>query len=150
MILSLDIAIKTGWAFGSKENLIFGTIDLSGRAGDVARVGRHLNLWLSKTIKERRPSILVIERPWFIQGETNGFSLANWVYEAHRVAEEIDLPRIEYGATETKKFMTGDGRAKKHQVVEAVRKKGYKVTNDNEADAVALLLLHADKAGKIA
>jgi hypothetical protein len=39
-----------------------------------------------------------------------------------------------------KRYATGKGNADKHAVIEAVRARGYRPTDDNEADAIAILL----------
>lgn len=41
-----------------------------------------------------------------------------------------------------KKHATGKGNANKEQMVEAVRALGFHPADDNEADAIALLLYH--------
>lgn len=60
--------------------------------------------------------------------------LSSWCEEAH-------VPYASRPVGEIKKFVTGRGNADKDQVISAVRAKGFAPADDNEADALALLLL---------
>ncbi|WP_454835829.1 crossover junction endodeoxyribonuclease RuvC [Rhodococcus qingshengii] len=59
------------------------------------------------------------------------------------------IPVVEVGATTLKKYATGDGRADKREVVNAMRDlwPHAKVRNDNEADALALATMGAMRLG---
>jgi len=146
MLLSLDISLNTGWACGAKGNLTFGTRDFNGVSGDYAVLGRRFRAWLNGLLTEKEPTDLVIEKP-FLRHQGPSYLLTGLVWEAHRAAELRNIPRHEIRPISIKKFITGNGRAKKPEVMAAVRGKGYPITNDHEADAVAMLLLH-ESGGK--
>ena len=57
------------------------------------------------------------------------------------VCEEMHVPYRGFGVKTIKKFITGSGNSSKQDVINAVRDKGYDPIDDNEADAIALLLL---------
>lgn len=70
----------------------------------------------------------------------------------YRVTEFLarrKIPVVEVGATTLKKYATGDGRADKREVVNAMRDlwPHAKVRNDNEADALALATMGAMRLG---
>jgi len=144
MILALDIATTTGWARRTESGVIFGTRDFSAVNHDHAVLGRRFHWWLTDLIAEHgKPSRIVIEKPFFMQKAPEaGILLHKLCHEAHRVAELHKIPRGEYTAGVIKKHVTGDTRANKPEVMQAVLDLGHKITTEHEADAVALLLLH--------
>ena len=48
-----------------------------------------------------------------------------------------------------KRYVTGKGNANKHAVIEAVRARGYRPADDNEADAITILLWAIDTQGSL-
>ena len=145
MILALDISQKsTGFAYGTSQNLDFGTRCFDGVSGDLAYLGRCFRGWVAGLMTEHEPEIVVIERP-FLRNESTSYLLGGMVWEAHRAAEIRNIEREMYAPITIKKFITGSGKSEKSEIVKAVRERGYPVTNDDEADAVALLLLHEDR-----
>ncbi len=142
--LALDISLKTGYAFDRGGSIQFGTRDFEGLAGNDCRVGQYFGGWVEGLIETVHPEIIAIERPFLRhQGPTR--LLFGLVWEASIIAYKRGIPVVEYAPVSIKKFITGNGKAKKPEVIAAVRQKGYKVTNDDEGDAVALLLLHKSR-----
>lgn len=140
--LALDISLNTGWACGDEDNLVFGTRMFQAHSHDNAVLGRRFRNWLCEMLTEHEPDAVVIEQGFYRYG---GPTTLLWglIWEAHRAAELRNIPRHEYTPITIKKFITGSGKAKKPDVMAAVRNKGHRITNDHEADAVAMLLLHA-------
>lgn len=147
MILALDISLYTGWAAGRGGDVAFGSRDFSSRNHDYAVVGRRFHEWVADLITEHEPTVLVIERPFFAPGLTQASRrlLSGMVWEAHRVAEIREVKREEYSPSTIKKHITGNGRAGKDDVMRAVQALGHKISNDHEADAVAMLLCHENR-----
>lgn len=58
--------------------------------------------------------------------------------------EEAKIPYEGIPVATIKKFATGKGNAGKNEVIAAVRSMGYEPRDDNEADAIALLLWKRD------
>ncbi len=143
MILALDISLNVGWALGTEGNLTFGTRTFQAYSHNPALCGRHFRRWMMEFVTEHEPTDIIIERPFF-RG-VNSWLLSGLAWEVWRVAELRNLPMKDYHATSIKKHVTGSGRAKKPEVMKAIRERGYKITNDHEADAVGLLLLHESK-----
>jgi len=150
MLLALDIATVTGHARLTKDGIVFGTADFSAFDHDHAVKGRRLYWWLWDLIKEHgKPSIIIIEKPYFDRRYPEaGILLHKLCHDAHRVAECLKIPRIEYTAGQAKKHVTGNGKASKTDVIQAVEKLGHKIRNEHEADSVALLLLHKHNLGE--
>lgn len=140
MILALDISLYTGWAYGAGGNIAFGSRSFTAYAGNDIRVGRHFRGWVDAMLDEKKPEWLVLERPFF-RGDCT-WLLVGMAWEAQRSAEERGIKCKDYAVQSIKKHMTGDGRAKKPDMMRAVRRLGFAVTNDHEADAIAILRLH--------
>lgn len=138
-ILALDISLKTGYAH-NRGGIHFGTKDFTEVEPDNAIRGRIFRSWLIGMIDDVSPDEIVIERP-FLRNENTTFLLGGLVWEAHRTAELMGIPRREIPAVSIKKFITGNAKAKKPDVIASIKSKGFEVTDDNQADAVALLLL---------
>lgn len=142
--LALDISLNTGYAVDTDERIVFGTKVFKGVSGDYAVIGRRFSEWLVTIFDVYLPDHLVIERS-FNRFNNVTYLLSGLTWEAHRIAEARSIPRFEYSPVSVKKHATGHKHAIKKQVMEAIRAKGHKITNDHEGDAVALLYLHAEK-----
>lgn len=58
------------------------------------------------------------------------------------LCELSNIPLIEYAPISIKKSFTGKTKATKEQMIKEAKKRGFKVKNDHEADAVALYFHH--------
>jgi Holliday junction resolvasome RuvABC endonuclease subunit len=143
MILALDIALHTGWALNKGTAIRTGTEGFHAHQYDCAVLGRVFKDWLCDMITENRPKVIAIERPFF-RG-AGSWHLSGMVWEAHRAAEMHKIPRFEYAPTSIKKFITGKGTAKKQDVMNCIRDRGYTFGSDHEADAISILLFHKSK-----
>lgn len=142
MLLSLDIAHNTGWAKKGTDGVItFGTRIFSAYSCQQIIAGRRFRLWLNDFLDEDPPEALITERIFF-KHQSATWLLAGLAWEAQRAAEERGIPHFDYQPQSIKLFMTGHGRAKKPEMVQAARLRGFNVHNDHEADAIATLLLH--------
>lgn len=169
-ILALDLGTKTGWA----HKRTFTNDPPKGPAGVILSVGmipqiqitsgtidfkndryqgggmRFLKFrkWLDEMyslapfdevyfeeVRARQPSVAADH----IYGGLMA-TLTGWCEERNLPYEGIPVGTI-------KKFITGKGNANKKEVIEAVVKKGYHPQDDNEADALALLLFKLDGKG---
>lgn len=142
MYLALDIALQTGYAYGAGGDITFGTHDLREMPADNAVRGRMFRRWVAGLLDELEPHELCIEKPIFFHGARSGATtlLHGLAWEAHRAAELRNIPRHDVYPQTLKKHVTGNGHAKKDEVMEAVKTAGHNVQNDNEADAVAMLM----------
>jgi Holliday junction resolvasome RuvABC endonuclease subunit len=57
-----------------------------------------------------------------------------------QVCQIQEIESVGVGVGEWKKHITGKGNAPKNDVIAAIKKRGYPVTDDNEADAIGILL----------
>ena len=145
-ILALDLMSAVGFACRAEDGSVhygtetFKTPHHSESAG--LRWMRFRN-WLRRMNEELCPDIVFFE-------EVKGFPPKNcgldsriyYSFEAHLTAfcasAELEWRGVSPGTI--KKFATGRGNAKKKEVIQAVKMLGYFPTDDNQADAIALLL----------
>lgn len=142
MILGLDIATNTGYAVGGLgKPITFGSRNFSAYSGRRALLGYKFALWLHGLIQEHDIRFLAIEAPLYKNGGAARL-LIPLAYEAEKAGLRNQLPFAEYSPKTIKKFMTGDGHAKKKDMIFAVGQLGFKVQNDDQADAISVLKLH--------
>jgi Holliday junction resolvasome RuvABC endonuclease subunit len=63
--------------------------------------------------------------------------------------EERSIPYGGVPVGTVKRFIAGKGNADKHAVIEAVRARGFAPADDNEADAIAILLWAVETNGGV-
>ena len=141
-ILSLDLGTQTGWAVGKLDGVITsGTISFKPNRfeGGGMRYLRFTN-WLdelqrlvggiSEVYFEEVRRHLGIDAAHAYGGFLGG--LTSW-------CENNQIPYLGVPVGAIKRHITGKGNAGKREVMDAVRAKGFKPMDDNEADAIALL-----------
>lgn len=146
-ILSLDLGTQTGWALKQNDTITSGTAfmyieDCEDR--DVRYWA--FQQWLHRLI-QNTPDIQCVyyeivrrhlgTKAAHVYGGFRGIMLA-WAYDHH-------IPCLYFPPATIKKYITGKGNASKQEVIQAVEKRGFAPTDDNEADALALLFLAIQK-----
>lgn len=83
-------------------------------------------------------------------GARRGVMAGGWWLTASRIAAAVDDPVILVSPKTRAKYATGSGNAGKRAVVDQVtaRYPQFQITNDNEADAVALVAIGARLRGR--
>lgn len=140
-ILALDISkTNTGWAAGGYGKAIeFGSRSFAG-CGARPIVGHRFAAFVDRMVTVFKPAVLVIEAPLLYGGAP--FLLIPMGYEAEKAAYRHNIKFHEFQPNSIKKFMAGTKNASKGDMVHAARARGHKVKNDDEADAVAILLMY--------
>ena len=69
-------------------------------------------------------------------------TLTSWCEQRHIAYQGVPVGTI-------KKFIAGKGNADKHAVMNAVRARGHQPADDNEADAIAILLWSIETRGGV-
>lgn len=131
-----------GWAYeGVGSRLHFGTKSFSAFKDDYGIVFHEYEKWLIGMIRNCNPDVIAVEAT---NAGLNG--KARYIITAmeaitHKVAASFGIQRSVSTPSQIKKWLTGKGNADKALMVSKAKELGYKVTDDNQADAVALLLL---------
>lgn len=151
-ILALDLGTDTGWAVSPTEGtLISGTWRNKSRNSRYEGGGMRF-LRFRQQLDELHAA-MPIDAVYFEEVRRHRGTDAAHVYGGMLATlttwcEAAD-PKIPYEGVpvgEIKKHLTGKGNADKAAMVAAVRALGYDVTDDNEADAIALALLVRGRA----
>ena len=101
---------------------------------------------LEQIIQEAEPDEVAIEKLFFNTNITTGITVAEARGVCILVARQHEIPIYEYTPLQIKNTLTGYGRAKKHDMQEAVRKyldMDKIIKPDDAADAVAAAITHA-------
>lgn len=152
-ILALDLGTSTGWAIRGHDGLITsGTVSLRpGRFdGGGMRYLRFTN-WLTEIDRLSGPIAAI----WFEEVRRHAGTDASHIYGGLMAtltawAELRGVPYEGVPVGTIKRHAAGRGNADKAAMITAVRARGFLPADDNEADAIALLLWAIETNGGLA
>jgi Holliday junction resolvasome RuvABC endonuclease subunit len=141
MILALDLATKTGWAFRQNGLIVSGVQDFSLRRGDSPGMRYvYFNAWLNQLWQKLNPQVIFYEQPHMRGGHATEV-LAGLVAHLQALCARAEIEHTAVHTGTLKKFATGSGRGDKSGMIAKARKELMREPiDDNEADAVCLLL----------
>ena len=152
-ILALDLGSTTGWAVRTERNrILHGTAEFrpsryEGGGMRYLRFGK----WLDQTLDVTGG----VDAVYFEEvrrhigtdaAHVHGGLLATLT--AWCEAQGIPYQGVPVGTW--KRHACGKGNASKHEVIAAMRQRGFEPADDNEADAIAILLWALDTNGGVA
>jgi hypothetical protein len=152
VVLALDLGTSTGWALRGSDGLITsGTASFRpGRFdGGGMRYLRFAN-WLTELDRLSGPLSTI----WFEEVRRHTGTDASHIYGGLMAtltawAEQRDIPYEGVPVGTIKRHATGKGNAPKEAMIAAARARGFSPADDNEADAVALLLWAIETKGGV-
>lgn len=142
-MLALDLGTTTGWALQAADGLITsGTVSFrpSRYDGGGMRYLRFTN-WLGELEQLSGP----IGAIWYEEVRRHAGTDASHVYGGLMAsltawAELRGIPYAGVPVGTIKRHATGKGNAPKQAMIDAARARGFSPADDNEADAIAILL----------
>ncbi len=152
VLLAIDLGTTTGWAMRLADgSIVSGT--MAFRPGRYEGGGmRYLRFrsWLDE-MHRQAPTLSAV---YFEEVRRHAGTDAAHIYGgflAHLAAwcEQKGLPYQGVPVGVIKRHVAGKGNADKQAMIAAVTSKGYRVTDDNEADAIAILLWAIDTQGGV-
>ena len=151
-ILSLDLGSRTGWALKDASGMITSGTEhfKTGRfEGGGIRYLRFTH-WLTE-IKNLAGSLDLISYEEVRRHVSTDSSHVYGGFMATLTAwcELHEVPYLGVPVGTIKKHATGKGNAGKAEVIAAMRTKGFRPKDDNEADALALLTWTVDQRGAL-
>ena len=152
-VLALDLGTATGWALrGRDDRITSGTITFrtSRFEGGGMRYLRFTN-WLTEIDRLAGPIDRVVFEEVRRHASTDsshvygGFlaTMTAWCEQRETAYQGVPVGTI-------KRFATGRGNADKTAVIAAIRLRGFNPSDDNEADALAILLWAIETQGGVA
>ena len=140
-VLAIDPGIHMGWALLKGNGKVsFGQETFKQSRND--RAGeRFLQFyeWLTHTHKTKRLDLIAYEKVMRHKGTFAAHAYGGFIaiLTAFCEREQIDYAAIPVGTI--KKHWVDDGHASKAQMMEEALGRGFNITTDNEADALAIL-----------
>ena len=157
-VLALDLATLTGWACGATEGtpVSHGVCAMPKTGEDLGRYLAHFRDWLNLAIDEMEPGEIIFESP-ILRGATTIATLRK-LYSLAGVTElvardrrilvteaQIDTIRLHFIRTNRAPRDIKDAKVRrmwlKAKTIAECKARGFSCTDDNEADAIALLSL---------
>lgn len=137
--LALDLGTRTGWATQDGDAIQFGYEDFKvarGSGGGMRFV--QFRNWLNSLVK---PDQVVYEMVMRHVGTDAAHVYGGFLAILTAWCEERSIPYYGIGVTYIKKKWTGKGNASKEVMITETQRRGYAVNDNNEADAVAILMV---------
>lgn len=160
-LLTIDLGTRCGWCLRSGSNTVSGVWDLKGgryEGGGMRFVRFRQMLQQMSLPLNAKPNISVLDQDHAVKlvayeevRRHMGVDAAH-VYGGLQAVltawcEDHKIPYEGVPVGTIKKHVTGKGNADKAAMVAAVRKHGFEPADDNEADAIALMLLKLEAPG---
>jgi Holliday junction resolvasome RuvABC endonuclease subunit len=140
IILSLDLATNTGWASYADGQITIGSASFALKRGDSPGM-RFLRCrsWLREMLKLlENIDLICYEQPHQRGGHPTQVAMG-LVTEVLSFSARANIETTSVHSMSLKKWATGKGNAKKPQMIQEAKSRGYDVANDDEADAVLML-----------
>lgn len=146
-ILTIDLGSHTGWCLRSGANTVSGVWHLKGNRfeGGGMRFVR-FEQQLDTLAKDTDVKLVAFEEVHRHRGTDAAHIYGGLLAVLCAWCEKRKIPYHGVGVGTIKKHVTGKGNADKPQMIAAVRKHGFEPEDDNEADAIALMLLELEGA----
>ena len=139
-VLAIDPATQLGWAYGTKGpkgwSVKSGSISFHNAQWDGAGMKF---LKFRKFLNTFEPDIVAYEAVEAHSSTYAAHCYGGWVAMIQMYCEMNDAQYIGIPVGTIKKFWTGNGHAKKNQMIDKAVAMGYNPKDDNEADALAIL-----------
>lgn len=146
-ILAIDIGSTTGWALkGAGGGIVSGSLDLRGGRfeGGGMRFLR-FKAWLAEIHAVTPVGYVAFEEVRAHKGTDAAHIYGGLMAQLMVFCEEHAIPYQGVPVQTIKKFMTGKGNAGKPEMKAAARSHGFSPADDNEADAIGLMLWQLDQ-----
>lgn len=141
LVLCIDLSVNApGFAIGDSSTgkvLDFGSLKNSSSEPLYFRFKKNLKFF-SELVSKKQIKAVWLEMPAFgLRQNSHAVLLEQQgIFKFYFYSKNI--PVCGLNISEIKKFVTGNGKAKKTEMIAAIKKQGFAVANDNEADAISI------------
>ena len=143
-ILALDLGTDCGFAIFKNGKFISGTKKLGTYKEKFGERFYEFRKWLLDIISKHSIDSVYFERVYGHKGVEAGHCYGGFMYTLASVCYQQNIPCISFSVQAIKKFITAKGNATKNEIIAAVKRKGFNPETDDEADAIAIMLLALD------
>jgi len=146
-VLALDLGTHTGWARTINNGQIVHGVDVFANNRFSGGGMRYLNFhrWLNEIHACCPVSEVVYEEVRRHAGTTAAHVYGGFLATLTAFCEEQKIPYQSVTVQAIKKYWTGKGNANKQAMIDKAVEMGFQITDDNEADAIAILHLQLKK-----
>jgi hypothetical protein len=151
-ILALDLGTTTGWALGMSDGrIVSGTEEFRPRRfeGGGMRYLRFTDCLVELSMSGNGLRRVVFEEVRRHAGTDAAHIYGGFLGALTSWCEEHDVPYQGVPVGTIKRFITGKGNADKTAMIAAVRARGFRPVDHNEADAIAILLWAIETHGGV-
>ena len=140
-ILALDLGTKCGYALRKRDGtLVHGTEVFTPRASwSAGQKWSRFSAWLSSTIVEGGATVIAYEDVKNHAGVLAAHAYGGFLAMMEMVADQHNLTLQPVGVGVVKRSWTGNGAADKDTMIAQAKVRGFRVVDDNNADALAIL-----------
>ena len=140
-ILALDLGTACGFAIFKNGKFISGTKKLGTYKEKFGARFHEFRTWLLNIIAKHNIEAVYFERVFGHKGVEAGHCFGGFMYMLASVCFQQKIPCISFSVQAIKKFITRKGNATKDEMIAATKQKGFNPETDDEADAIAIMLL---------
>lgn len=138
-ILALDLGSATGWAIRDRNGLITSGRDKFSESGKTN--GRKWMNFRTRLAGFENIDVVYYEDVKRHLSTLSAHAFGGFLAHLELWCEVRKIPLIGVGVGTVKKNFTGNGHANKEDMVAEAKKRGYNPACDNQADAIAIMLL---------
>ena len=143
-LLALDLGTDCGFAIYKEGKFISGTKKLGTNKEKFGERFYAFRKWLLNILEKHNIESVYFERVYGHKGVEAGHCYGGFMYTLASVCYQQNIPCISFSVQAIKKFITAKGNATKNEIIAAVKRKGFNPETDDEADAIAIMLLALD------
>ena len=140
-LLALDLGTSMGFAIFKEGKFISGTKKLGTYKERFGARFHEFRKWLLNIIEKHKIESVYFERVYGHKGVEASHCYGGFMYTLASVCFQQNIPCVSFSVQAIKKFMTEKSNASKEEMISAVKCKGFNPETDDEADAIAIMLL---------
>ena len=140
-LLALDLGTSLGFAIFKDGKFISGTKKLGTYKEKFGARFHEFRTWLLNIIAKHKIEAVYFERVFGHKGVEAAHCYGGFLYMLASVCFQQNIPCKGLIVQAIKKFMTGKNNATKDEMIAAARQKRFNPETDDEADAIAIMLL---------
>jgi len=143
-LLALDLGTTLGWAAETEKGIFSDTVALKSKQieSHSYRFIAFENFLASIFQSHNGFSLVIFEEVKAHKGVFASHCYGGFLATLTSFLDRRKTPYKGFSVGSIKKFICGKGNASKEEVIESLKSKGHSPKDDNEADALALLLLY--------